>query len=273
MKYVLANWKMYPTLDRARRVLEAVQAGLRERLESGHTLPRVIVCPPFVALAPLRAMADDRVVRLGAQNCHWEPHGPYTGEISTTMLRGLVEYVMVGHSERRAAGETDEQVARKVASVARAGLVPILCVGEDERGDAIREAEHRLRRGVSLIDVRTQPLVVVYEPSWAIGGARAAPTEHVRRAVEHLKGVLARLGAAEPEILYGGSVAEDNVDELAQLEMLDGVGATRATLDAAAFLRIIDRVARFMHPSVADSGPAGLAIGRPVPRATGSERR
>ncbi|MBW3556931.1 MAG: triose-phosphate isomerase [Actinobacteria bacterium] len=247
MKYVLANWKMYPTVEEAQAVLEALQAGLRQRLRSASVLPRVIVCPPFVALAPLRAVADERLVRLGAQNCHWEPSGPYTGEISPTMLSGLVDYVMVGHSERRAAGETDQHIARKVAAVASAGLVPILFVGEDDRGhDARGHTSRRLRRGLSLIDVAEQPIVVVYEPTWAIGTERAAPADHVRRTVEHLEGVLRGLGLTEPEILYGGSVAEDNVDELLQLEMVDGLGATRASLDADSFLRIIDRVTRRM---------------------------
>ena len=91
MKYILANWKMYPTVDEALALLSDIQDGLLERARSGVTLPRVIVCPPFVSLAPLRAVADERVVRLGAQNCHWEPDGPHTGEVSPTMLRGLVD--------------------------------------------------------------------------------------------------------------------------------------------------------------------------------------
>ncbi len=244
MKYVLANWKMYPTVGEARALFAAIQDGVRERVRSGGMLPRVIICPPFVSLAPLAtAVAGDQVVRLGAQNCHWEPEGPYTGEISPKMLRGLVDYALVGHSERRAAGETDQQVARKVAAVAQSGLVPILFVGEDERGDAIGQTEQRLRHGLSGIDVGTQALLVVYEPSWAIGAEQAAPADDVRRAVEHLKGVLARLGARSPEVLYGGTVAEHNVDELARLEVLDGVGATRASLHAETFLRLIDRVA------------------------------
>lgn len=245
MRYVLANWKMYPTLDEARSLFGAVQAGLQERVRSGAPVPAVIVCPPFVALAPLRAAADARVVRLAAQNCHWEREGPYTGEISPRMLRGLVEYVLIGHSERRAAGETDEQIARKVAAAAEDGLVPILFVGEDDRGDdAIRLTEERLRHGLSRIDVGTREVLVVYEPSWAIGADHAAPAGHVRRAVEHLKGVLDELGARQPEVVYGGSVAEDTADELAELDVLDGMGATRASLDAHAFLRIVDRVGR-----------------------------
>ena len=244
MRYVLANWKMYPTVDQARAVLAGVQAGLAERLHSGSSLPRVIVCPPFVALSPLRALVDDRIVQLGAQNCHWEQGGPYTGEISASMLRGLVSYVMVGHSERRAAGETDEQIAAKVAAVAAAGLVPIVFVGEDDVGDDPRHsAEERVRRALSRTDPATQPVLVVYEPAWAIGAPEPAPPDHVRRAVHHLKAALGELGAPKPVVLYGGAVDEDDLDPLLSLDNLDGVGATRATLDADSFLHIIDRVA------------------------------
>ncbi len=244
MRYVLANWKMYPTIEQARAVLAGVQAGLADQVDAESRLPRVIVCPPFVALAPLRALVDDRLVRLGAQNCHWEQRGPYTGEISASMLRGLVDYVMVGHSERRTAGEADEQIAAKVAAVAAAGLVPIVFVGEDDvDDDPCGATEERLRRALSRIDPTAQPFVVVYEPAWAIGAAKPAPRDHVRRAVHHLKAVLAELGTPKPVVLYGGAVDEDNLDQLLSLENLDGVGATRATLDADSFLHIIDRVA------------------------------
>ena len=225
MDYVLSNWKMYPTVDEARALLLAVQAGLLER---GPALPCVIVCPPAVALAPLRELVDDRVVRLGAQHCHWEDEGPHTGEISPRMLRGLVEYVMVGHQDRRAAGQRDEDVARTVEAVVRNGMSPILFV----------ETERQLRAGLSRIDPAGHDLLVVYEPSWAIGADRAAPAEHVREAVQQLRAVV-----GETPVLYGGTVNDDNLDELAAVDVLDGLGATRAGLDPDAFLRIIDRVA------------------------------
>ena len=243
LNYVLANWKMYPTVDEAVVLVGAIQAGLGERAHRGGARPRVIVCPPFVALAPLRAVADDRVVELGAQNCHWEREGPYTGEISPRMLRGLVDYVMVGHSERRAGGETDEQVARKVAAVAEAGLVPILLVGEDSRDvDAIEQTEQRLRRGLSRVDAGSRRMLVVYEPSWAIGAGEAAPAAHVGAVVDYVKAVLRDLGMRTPTVIYGGTVAEQSIDELARLEVLDGVGATRASLEARTFLSIVDRL-------------------------------
>jgi triosephosphate isomerase (TIM) len=247
MKYVLSSWKMYPTVHEAQASFEAIQLGLQERAHRGSVLPWVILCPPFLSLVPFAALVDHHVLALGAQNCHWEAEGAYTGEISPRMLQGLVDYVLIGHSERREAGETDEQVAWKVAAVAKHGLTPILLVGEDDPGeDAILASEHRLRHGLSGIDVSKQPVLVVYEPTWAIGTEETASTSHIERSVTHLKGVLANLGAREPEILYGGSVNDDNVDALARLDVLDGVGAGRASLDADQFLRLIDRVAQAM---------------------------
>jgi triosephosphate isomerase len=247
MKYVLASWKMYPTVDQAQASFEALQSGLRERAQRGTVLPRVILCPPFLSLVPFAALVDHRLLALGAQNCHWEAEGPYTGEISPRMLQGLVDYVLVGHSERRSAGETDDQIARKVAAVAQHSLTPILLVGEDDPGeDAVLRSEQQLRRGLAGVEVSRQPVVVVYEPTWAIGTEDTAPTSHVRRSVTHLKAVLDEMGATEPKILYGGSVNDDNVDALAGLDVLDGVGAGRASLDAGQFLRLIDQVVAAM---------------------------
>jgi triosephosphate isomerase len=244
LRYVLANWKMYPTVDEARQRVLAIQAALSSR----DVRPRVIVCPPFVALPALRGVADPALVRLGAQTCHWEQEGPYTGEVSARMLRGLVDYVMVGHSERRAAGETEGQAARKVVAVVESGLVPIVFVGEDEPGDdAVAVTEERLRHALSGIDPARSEVLVVYEPAWAVGADRAAAADHVRRAVERVKDVLAELGVGRPEVLYGGTVAEENVEQLAALDVLDGVGATRSSLDPERFRRLVEAVAGGGH--------------------------
>jgi triosephosphate isomerase (TIM) len=244
VKYLLANWKMHTTVEQAVALVQAIQQGLRERVSRGQQLPSVIVCPPFVSLVPLRAVVDDRLVGLGAQNCHWEMEGPHTGEISPMMLTGLAQYVLVGHSERRAAGESDKQIARKVAAAAEAGLVPILFVGEDQPGAGARwQTEHRLRRGLSRIDVGHHAVLVVYEPAWAVGAEVAADAEYVGDMVAHLKDLLRQLGADDPKILYGGTVRKENIEQFAALDVLDGVGATRASLDAQGFLAMIDRIA------------------------------
>jgi triosephosphate isomerase (TIM) len=244
MKYLLANWKMHTTVDQAVTLVQEMQQGLRQRHFRGQRLPTVIVCPPFVSLMPLRAVLDERLVRLGAQNCHWDQEGPHTGEISPMMLTGLAQYVLIGHSERRAAGESDEQIARKVAAATDASLTPILFVGEDTPGAGARsQTAHRLRRGISRIDISQQIVLVVYEPVWAIGADRAADPEYVREMIIGLKDLLRRLGASDPEVLYGGTVNKANIRQFARLDALDGVGATRASLNAQEFLAMIDHMA------------------------------
>jgi triosephosphate isomerase len=242
--YLLANWKMHTTVDQAVALVQAIQQGLRERVYRGQQLPRVIVCPPFVSLVPLRAVVDEQLVRLGAQNCHWEKEGPHTGEVSPAMLTGLTQYVMVGHSERRNAGESDEQIARKVLAAAEAGLIPILFVGEDQPGTGARsQTEHRLRQGLSRLDLSQQSVLIVYEPAWAIGADRAAAPQYVQEMVTKLKDLLRELRASEPEIIYGGTVKKENVEQFTRLDVLDGVGATRAALDSHGFLAMVDRMA------------------------------
>lgn len=245
MRYVIANWKMYPTVGEAVGLFRAIQDGLGAAADRADRVPLPIICPPFLALVAVRALMDERLVRLGAQNCHWEQAGPYTGEISAAMLADAVDYVLVGHSERRAVGETEEHVAKKVAAVGQAGLVPIVFVGEDSPTDAgIRQSEERLRHRLSRVDLADTSVLVVYEPVWAIGAERPADAEHVREAAEHLKVTLRELGAARPQVLYGGTVRRDNVERFAALEVLDGVGATRGSLDAREFLDILSQVAR-----------------------------
>jgi triosephosphate isomerase (TIM) len=249
MSYVLANWKMHTTPSEGVRWLGAAQAALEDRLGSDGDRPTAIVCPPFVSLTRMKAAVDERLVRLGAQNCHWEREGPHTGEVSPTMLAGLVDYVLVGHSERRAAGETDEQIAKKVAAAAAAGLTPILFVGEDEPSDrAAQHTERRLERGLAELDLESHRPLVVYEPTWAVGAERPADPEHVRGVVERLKARLGGLGVRTPEVIYGGTVSADTVERFAGIAALDGVGATRASLDPAEFLRIFDAVARASMP-------------------------
>jgi len=250
MKYLLANWKMYTTTVEAVALFAEIQQGLRERAKAGTPLPRAIICPPFLSLALIRAFIDHDLARLGAQNCHWEPEGPFTGEISPVMLKEVAEYVLVGHSERRAAGETDEQIARKVAGAAGAGLTPILFVGEDDRTKgALSQSEKRLVAGLRCIDPSRHHVVVVYEPTWAVGADRPADVSYVCEVVEHLKARMGELGIRRPEVIYGGTVTAGNVRQFAEADLLDGVGATRASLNASDFLAMFDQVAGFVDPT------------------------
>jgi triosephosphate isomerase (TIM) len=251
MKYLLANWKMYTTAIEAVSLFGNIQQGLSERADRGETLPLPIICPPYLSLVPIRALTDHQLVRLGAQNCHWETEGPYTGEISPTMLKDVADYVLIGHSERRSAGETDEEIAKKVGAAAEAGLIPILFVGEDEPTEAAAQlTEERLTLGLSCVEPREQHVLVVYEPTWAVGADRPAEASHVQEVVRHIKRRLRELGSGDPEVIYGGTVTGDNIDEFARLEILDGVGATRASLNADEFLEMLDQLGRAAHRGV-----------------------
>lgn len=232
---------MYPTLSQAVTLLTEVQRGLVQR--GGPGLPTVIVCPPFPCLPVLAELRDPRLVSLGAQNCHWESAGPYTGEVSPVMLAEWADYVLLGHSDRRAVGETDEQIAKKVRAAVAAGLTPVLFVGEDEPTDAaVGQAELRLVRGLAEVDLGEHDVLVVYEPTWAVGADLPPDAGHVREVVAQLKTRLRELGAPRSEIIYGGTVSADNAGQFAAIDLLDGVGATRATLDVQGFLRIIDQL-------------------------------
>lgn len=242
-KYLLSNWKMYTTTVEAVALFSAIQQGLRRREDAGRRLPRTIIFPPFLSLPVIRTFIDEELIGLGGQNCHWEECGPFTGEISPTMLREVADYVMLGHSERRKAGETDEQIALKLQAASTAGLTPILCVGEDERTDsAASQSEQRLVAALDRFDPASDRVLVVYEPIWAVGGDRPADVDYVSEVVEHLKARMAATGIQEPEVIYGGTVTAENVGQFAALDVLDGVGATRACLDADDFLALVDRL-------------------------------
>jgi triosephosphate isomerase len=263
---------MYPTVRQAvalfTTVQREIQRGLQDPARGIRALPTVIVCPPFPLLPTLADIADPRLLRLGAQDCHWQAEGPYTGEVSPTMLAEWADYVLIGHSERRSAGETDEQIAMKVAAAAAAGLTPVLFVGEDEQTDtAIDHAERRLTRGLAAVDLGQHDVLIVYEPTWAVGADAPADVGHVRDAVAHLKKRITELGAEHTEIIYGGTVTADNIEQFIGIETLDGVGATRASLDGRSFLRIIDQVAS--QDRGGQGPPAARHRPRPAPRPAG----
>ncbi|MDP9386684.1 MAG: triose-phosphate isomerase [Actinomycetota bacterium] len=212
----------------------------------------VSVHPTFVALRSVQTVIDaDRLrIVLGAQNCHWEEKGAFTGEVSAPMLAKLnVSYVIVGHSERRELfGETDEAVNRKAKAVFAAGMTPIMCVGEtlDEReaGGAEAKVDGQVRAGLAgLTPEQVASMVIAYEPIWAIGTGRTATADDaqgmcalIRRAVGELCGDAA---AGSIRIQYGGSVKPTNTAELMAQPDIDGALVGGASLDPDDFSRIV----------------------------------
>lgn len=212
----------------------------------------VSVHPPFTNLRSVQTVLDaDRIpLVLGAQNCHWEANGAFTGEISPAMLAKLdVEYVIVGHSERRQLmGETDEAVNAKVKAVLAAGMTPIMACGEtlDEReaGEAESKVESQVR--ASLAGVKREQvaaLVVAYEPIWAIGTGETATSQQAEEMCAHVRRVVAdAFGSAAGEgvrIQYGGSVKPGNAPELMSQPNIDGALVGGASLDPDDFARIV----------------------------------
>jgi triosephosphate isomerase (TIM) len=248
--FVVGNWKMNGTVAECRALALAVREGLKR--------PRgvdIAVCPPFTALAAVAEVLAGSSVRLGAQNCHWEASGPYTGEISPVMLSELgCRYALIGHSERRREmGEVDEQINRKVQAVLAHGLTPVLCVGEsaDERrsGLTFTTVEGQLRADLSgMAQEAIAKIVLAYEPVWAIGtGVNATPGQ-AAEVHSYLRGLLSELTskdiAATIRLLYGGSVKADNTEALAAEPEIDGVLVGGASLNAQSFVAIVRKAAR-----------------------------
>jgi triosephosphate isomerase len=210
-----------------------------------------VVCPPF----PFLFIACDRLkgssVKVGAQNMHWVEKGAYTGEVSHSMLAGLVEYVIIGHSERRAYFcETDETVNKKLAAALAAGLKPIFCVGETEsEREAGRTEEVLLRQvriGLEGIQV-PEGFAIAYEPVWAIGTGKPATGPMANEAAGLIRAEVARLAGAaiagSARILYGGSVTPDNMTEFARQPEIDGGLVGGASLNAESFISLVRQTA------------------------------
>lgn len=243
---IAGNWKMNTTVPEALALVDA----MLDQLPFIAGVEKVL-CPPFISLHPVRERLLGTGVLVGAQNAFWEPSGAYTGEVSVTMLQGLVDYVILGHSERRKHfHETDREVNRKVRAALDAGLGVILCVGEDlaenEAGHTEAFVESQVRaalEGVADLD----RLVVAYEPIWAIGTGKAATPEAAGQVITSIRSVVANVHspdlAATLRIQYGGSVTPEIFPGFAAHSEIDGALVGGASLRADAFLQIVQQAA------------------------------
>ncbi len=224
----------------------ALIEALRGRIEGVSVVERA-VCPPFVHLERAKRALEGSGIRLGAQNAHWEAQGAFTGEVSPAMLQGLVEYVIIGHSERRQYFcETDETVNKRLKAMLAHGLRPILCIGETraerEAGETNAVLSRQLRAGLD--GVRwTSDCVIAYEPVWAIGTGLAATAEQANEAIGFIRsflgGIVGEGVAQATRIQYGGSVKADNAEEILSQPEIDGALVGGASLDAEAFAAIV----------------------------------
>ena len=240
---VAGNWKMNTSLEEARSLAE----GVRELADKAPGV-EVVLCPPAISLAAVRDAVSGSTVKIGAQNMHHEDSGAFTGEIAPTMLAGVCEYVILGHSERRQLfGETDDQVNLKVKAALKHGLKPILCVGETleqrESGNASKVIASQVAAGLegtASLDITA--LVVAYEPVWAIGTGQAATPEIAADIMGGaiLQALSSLFGAAASDIplLYGGSVNAGNIADFAAQVCIHGALVGGASLQAGSFMEI-----------------------------------
>jgi len=246
---ISGNWKMHYNHLEAIQVTQKLSYLLRPE---DYDAVDVSVHPPFTALRSVQIVLEsDKVpVALGAQDCHWENNGAFTGEVSPPMLTKLnVSYVIVGHSERRELfGETDEDVNRKVKAVLAHEMTPIMCVGETlaerEAGGTLDKCSGQVERGLAgVAAAQIGGLVIAYEPIWAIGTGRTATPDDAQTTIAAIRDTVRRVhgddAGASIRIQYGGSVKPSNAAELMAQPDIDGALVGGASLDPDDFARIV----------------------------------
>ena len=242
---VAGNWKMNKGLYETRDLIRDLFPVLHDVEDV-----EVVICPPFVGLGVARRELEDSTIKLGAQNMHWSNSGAFTGEISPVMLKELCEYVILGHSERRAMfGETDETVNKKVLAALAHGLKPIVCVGEtleeNQSGITAEVVGRQVRADLQgLTQEQAEQVVIAYEPVWAIGTGLAATPEGANAVHKDvIRPILREMFGEEigdgMRILYGGSVNPANAEELFGQSDIDGGLIGGASLKAESFIALV----------------------------------
>ncbi|MBI3621335.1 MAG: triose-phosphate isomerase [Nitrospirae bacterium] len=254
---LVANWKMHKTKADALAFIDELR-----RLWPDRPGCEGAIAPPFTALDAVGGALRGTAIALAAQNVHWEEEGAFTGEVAARFLADLgCRYVIVGHSERRSQwGETDEQIARKLQTVLAHGMAPVWCIGESlrerEAGRVLEVVGRQLAAGLGAVTPARMPpgrrgpelpLVIAYEPVWAIGTGRIAEPKQVQEVHAAVRQWLRdRLGGAADgvRLLYGGSVTPENVAAMAAQPDVNGALVGGASLDAKQFVLLAQRIAR-----------------------------
>ena len=242
---IAGNWKMNKTPSETK----AFMTEFKSILPKGRWCDMALCVPAVCIPAAVRAMRETRV-GIGAENCNANPSGAYTGEISTEMLVDAgCKYVIIGHSERRAMGETDQDVNQKVLAVLEAGLIPIMCCGESleqrESGITTEWITMQIKSGLlGVPEEKIRKVVIAYEPIWAIGTGMTATPEQAEEVCESIRTVIRKLygskNARAISILYGGSMNEKNAFELLAQPDIDGGLIGGASLVPEKFVKIIE---------------------------------
>ena len=244
-KVIAGNWKMNMLPDETIKMIEEL-APLVEGAQS-----EVILCVPFTDLFYALLTAQNTNIKIGAQNMHWEENGAYTGEVSAKMLKSIgVEYIILGHSERRQYfNETDETVNKKLKKAFEVGLNPILCVGETleerEAGKANEIVTNQIRKAFEgITNVQATKTIIAYEPIWAIGTGKTATAEDANNTIynirQEMSNLYGQMTAQRVIIQYGGSVKASNCKELFSTSDIDGALVGGASLNADEFAKIVN---------------------------------
>ncbi len=242
-KLIAGNWKMNNDVEESIKLVQKLNSSvLNEDVD-------VLICPPFTSLYPVIQELKNSPIKVGAQNMYFEDRGAFTGEISPAILKNLgLEYVIIGHSERRQHfGETDRFINKKVKAALEYGLKPILCVGESlEQREAGIEKETVKKQLIKDLDgiSEGEKLVVAYEPIWAIGTGKTATSGQANEMSAYIREVLAEIFSKEAAdkmiIQYGGSVKASNAKEIMEQSDIDGALVGGASLKADEFIKIIN---------------------------------
>ena len=242
---IAGNWKMNKTAKETKELIAALIPLVKDVSEV-----EIVVCPPFLDIEAASAALKGSNIKLGAQNMHFEESGAYTGEVSPKMLKEFgVEYVILGHSERRQYfAETDEAVNKKVKAALKAGIKPIICVGEklDEREEGITSEVVRRQTKLALLGLKSHEVsdvVIAYEPIWAIGTGRTASADDANDTIADLRNAIKEVFSADAadmiRIQYGGSMNTSNASELMAKPQIDGGLIGGASLKADDFSMIV----------------------------------
>ena len=246
-KVIAGNWKMNKLPNEAISFFEELTPLVN------NTKNEVVICAPYTDLFYAILSAQNTNIKIGAQNMHWEESGAYTGEVSPQMLKSIgVEYVIIGHSERREYfAETDETVNKKVKAAHNVGLTPIVCVGESleqrESGNAKNIVTSQVKLGLKdLTNEQIESTIVAYEPIWAIGTGKTATSEDANETIKWIREEIANMYGKETAdkviIQYGGSVKSSNAKELFEMSDIDGALVGGASLKAEEFSKIVNAV-------------------------------
>ncbi len=246
MVVIAANWKM----NGNRKFTEEMVKAVRPVADKAKDNVKTILCPPFTYLSIAAEQANDSAISIGAQNMYIEEKGAYTGEISPVFLNDIgINYVIVGHSERRAYfNESSEFIAQKASVALQYGLTPILCIGEKLEDRELENTfviiDSQLEPVAKLLKNNLKNIIIAYEPVWAIGTGRTATPEQAQEVHEYirwsLKTVVGKEDSERVPILYGGSVKESNIASLIKEEDINGALIGGASLKKDEFCKIIE---------------------------------